>query len=69
MSNSKGENKAKSDSPNSQTTGRKGELDVIRLVRCPNCGKKLMPLPANYPMYDIQCTACTFRARVKTKQT
>jgi hypothetical protein len=25
-----------------------------------------MTLPKNYPMYDVQCTGCTFRAQVKT---
>ena len=25
-----------------------------------------MVLPKNYPLYDIQCTACNFRAQVKT---
>lgn len=49
-----------------QAAGDKGEKDVVRLVPCPNCGKKLMQLPKNYPMYDVQCTGCTFRAQVKT---
>lgn len=49
--------------------GEKGEKDVVRLVPCPNCGKKLMQLPKNYPMYDVQCTGCTFRAQVKTNGT
>lgn len=26
-----------------------------------------MLLPKNYPLFDIQCTACNFRAQVKTK--
>lgn len=46
--------------------GDKGEQEVIRLVPCPNCGKKLMALPKNYPLYDVQCTGCLFRAQVKT---
>jgi len=25
-----------------------------------------MQLPMNYPLYDVQCTACSFRAQVKT---
>ena len=45
-----------------------GEKEVVRLVPCPNCGKKLMPLPANYPLYDVQCTGCSFRAQVKKNQ-
>ncbi len=43
-----------------------GEEDVVRLIPCPNCGKKLMLLPKNYPLYDVQCTGCSFRAQVKT---
>ncbi len=48
--------------------GDQGELDVVRLVPCPNCGKKLMTLPKNYPLYDVQCEGCSFRAQVKTNQ-
>ncbi len=43
-----------------------GELEVVDLVPCPNCGKKLMTLPKNYPLYDVQCVGCSFRAQVKT---
>lgn len=25
-----------------------------------------MELPPNYPLYDVQCTGCSFRAQVKT---
>lgn len=46
--------------------GDLGELEVVRLVPCPNCGKSLMLLPASYPLYDVQCTGCSFRAQVKT---
>lgn len=46
--------------------GDKGEREIIDLIKCPNCGKKLMILPPNYPLYDIQCTGCSFRAQVKT---
>lgn len=46
--------------------GDVGEMDVVNLVPCPNCAKKLMTLPQNYPLYDIQCTGCSFRAQVKT---
>jgi len=49
-------------------SGDQGENEVIELVPCPNCGKKLMGLPQNYPLYDIQCTGCSFRAQVKTNQ-
>ncbi|MBT3412911.1 MAG: hypothetical protein HOJ15_00260 [Candidatus Jacksonbacteria bacterium] len=46
--------------------GAVGEQEVVDLVFCPNCSKKLMLLPESYPLYDIQCTACSFRAQVKT---
>ena len=46
--------------------GDAGEQEVIELVRCPNCGKELMLLPPNYPMCDVQCSGCTFRAQIKT---
>lgn len=46
--------------------GDAGELDVVEKVPCPNCGKRLMILPPNYPLYDVQCTGCSFRAQVKT---
>jgi len=48
------------------TAGKQGEKEIVRLVPCPNCGKKQMPLPPNYPLFDIQCTGCSFRAQVKT---
>lgn len=43
-----------------------GEGEVVQKVPCPNCGKKLMTLPKNYPLYDVQCVGCLFRAQVKT---
>ena len=46
--------------------GNSGELTVVDLVPCPNCAKKLMVLPPNYPLYDVQCTGCSFRAQIKT---
>lgn len=48
--------------------GDKGEKEVVDFIRCPNCGKKLMLLPPNYPLYDIQCTGCSFRAQIKTNR-
>ena len=53
---------------NNKIMGDKGEFEVIKLVPCPNCGKKLMPLPSGYPLFDVQCTGCSFRAQVKTNQ-
>ena len=52
--------------PNNKIAGDAGEKEVVELVPCPNCGKPLMTLPPNYPLYDIQCTGCSFRAQVKT---
>ena len=49
-------------------SGKTGEQEIINLIPCPNCGKKLMVLPPNYPLYDVQCTGCSFRAQVKTSQ-
>lgn len=48
--------------------GKQGEKDIIRKVFCPNCNKKLMLLPPNYPLFDIQCTGCYFRAQIKTSK-
>jgi DNA-directed RNA polymerase subunit RPC12/RpoP len=49
-----------------QASGEQGEREVVDLVACPNCAKPLMQLPKNYPLYDVQCTGCSFRAQVKT---
>ncbi|MBI3772900.1 MAG: hypothetical protein HY272_09400 [Gammaproteobacteria bacterium] len=49
-------------------SGNDGEREVIRLVSCPNCSKPLMQLPTNYPLYDVQCSGCAFRAQVKTNK-
>ena len=51
-----------------QSIGEQGEHYVIRHVPCPNCAKRLLSLPKNYPLYDLQCTGCSFRAQVKTVQ-
>jgi ssDNA-binding Zn-finger/Zn-ribbon topoisomerase 1 len=48
--------------------GNNGELEIVQKIPCPNCGKSLMLLPKNYPLYDVQCTGCNFRAQVKTNQ-
>src|SRR3989338_11713684 len=52
--------------PSNRQAGDIGEKEIMRLVPCPNCAKKLMSLPKNFPLYDIQCTGCSFRAQVKT---
>ena len=54
--------------PSNRQSGDKGEKEVIDLVPCPNCNKKLMLLPSGYPLFDVQCTGCSFRAQVKTNQ-
>src|SRR3989338_338174 len=51
---------------NNQKSGNHGENEIIEKVPCPNCKKRLMLLPKNYPLVDVQCTNCIFRAQVKT---
>ena len=46
-----------------------GEQEIVDLIACPNCKKKLMLLPKNYPLFDVQCEGCSFRAQVKTNNT
>ena len=48
--------------------GDEGEKDVVEKVSCPNCSKQLMLLPPSYPMNDVQCSACNFRAQIKTSR-
>ncbi|MFA6519615.1 MAG: hypothetical protein WCT41_02210 [Candidatus Paceibacterota bacterium] len=43
-----------------------GEQEIVDLISCPNCTKRLMLLPQSYPLYDVQCIACSFRAQIKT---
>ena len=52
--------------PNNKICGDSGELEIVDLVQCPSCGRKLMILPPSFPLYDVQCTACYFRAQIKT---
>lgn len=49
-----------------KVAGDFGEQEVVDKIPCPNCGKPLMLLPPGYPLYDVQCTGCSFRAQVKT---
>lgn len=51
---------------NNKQAGDFGENEVVEAIKCPNCLKKLMLLPTGYPLYDVQCTGCNFRAQVKT---
>jgi hypothetical protein len=57
---------SKSEIITNKVYGDAGEVEVINLVPCPNCDKKLMALPASFPLYDVQCTACNFRAQIKS---
>jgi DNA-directed RNA polymerase subunit RPC12/RpoP len=50
----------------SKEIGEAGEKEIIKKIACPNCEKKLMLLPKNYPLFDVQCTGCSFRAQIKT---
>lgn len=50
----------------SKKVGDIGESELIDIIACPNCSKDLILLPTGYPLYDIQCTACNFRAQLKT---
>jgi len=52
-----------------RNVGVLGEEEVRKKVRCPNCGRKLMLLPPSYPLVDVQCTGCLFRAQIKTQLT
>ena len=47
-------------------SGDVGEKEVCELVPCPNCGSKLTLLPPSFPLADILCSRCQFRAQVKT---
>jgi hypothetical protein len=46
--------------------GDAGEIEVVDLIPCPNCGKELMLLPPGYPLFDVQCSGCSLRAQIKT---
>ncbi len=48
--------------------GDLGEKEVVELIPCPNCSKELMLLPPSYPLCDVQCSGCSFRAQIKTNQ-
>ena len=48
--------------------GDQGELEGVKLCKCPNCGGKLVKLPDGYPMIDTQCRFCQFQAQIKTTQ-
>lgn len=45
--------------------GNLAESFICSNIKCPSCGKSLIPLPVNFPLYDVQCSGCHFRAQVK----
>ena len=47
-------------------SGSRGEREIIEMVPCPNCSSSLMGLPKSFPLFDVQCTRCLFRAQIKT---
>lgn len=51
---------------NNKQVGDIGEKEVCQLILCPNCNSKLILLPPSFPMFDVQCTKCMFRAQDKT---
>ena len=51
-----------------QQVGDAGEKEIAKHAPCPNCGKQLKTFPKNYPLYDVQCEGCFFRAQVKTSE-
>lgn len=52
----------------STTLGEEAERFVVEHVVCPSCGSPLRQLPPGYPLFDVQCAACLFRAQVKRVQ-
>ncbi len=51
---------------NNKLKGDEGEKEVREKVKCPNCGNRLVSLPSGFPMFDVQCSRCMFRAQIKT---
>jgi len=49
-----------------RSAGDVGEAYVVRRIRCPHCNKRLIRLPAGFPLFDVHCEGCVFRAQVKT---
>ena len=51
---------------NRTASGEEGELWVRQHVRCPNCAKGWFErYPSGYPLYDVYCLRCQFRAQVR----
>ena len=45
--------------------GFEAEAFVIENVPCPSCGHELRALHPGFPLYDVDCSRCLFRAQVK----
>lgn len=54
--------------PTKKQTGAIGEKEVIEHVRRPNCLARLILLPEGFPMYDVQCSQCLFRAQMAHRE-
>lgn len=52
----------------SVSLGEEAERFVVEHVRCPSCASPLRRLPPGYPLFDLQCYRCLFRAQVKRVQ-
>jgi hypothetical protein len=37
----------------------------VERVACPSCDRRLQLLPPGYPLFDVQCGSCLFRAQAK----
>jgi len=49
-------------------SGTRGEQWVAKNIPCPNCDSSLMLLPVGFPLFDVQCSRCLFRAQVKANR-
>jgi hypothetical protein len=49
----------------SSDLGDEAERFVAASVHCPSCAGRLRQLPAGYPLFDVQCASCLFRAQTK----
>lgn len=47
------------------TAGTEAEVFVVEHVPCPSCGHRLRSLHPGFPLHDVECSRCLFRAQVK----
>jgi hypothetical protein len=53
-------------SPSSRSAqGAQAERFVVQYLSCQSCGSSLRELPVGYPLFDVECVRCLFRAQVK----